>query len=194
MNSENYHFFTLSFLSRRADANERGLYIANREVKLYLMSDIFPIALFLCIILWALNKYFSFSWLHNLRNSPQTYHKKSTSRFGGIAIYLPLLIVSLSSNFPEYQFLGLALLCSTPIFILGLIDDLNISIHPFMRIFLAVPSPVMYFFLLELRVESVSIPAIFSRYFEAGPNRFALKGCVTNLIKSCTFSSCCHYF
>jgi UDP-N-acetylmuramyl pentapeptide phosphotransferase/UDP-N-acetylglucosamine-1-phosphate transferase len=124
------------------------------------MSDIFPIALFLCFILWALNKYFSFSWLHNLRNSPQTYHKKSTSRFGGIAIFLPLLIISLSSNSTEYQYLGLALLCSTPIFILGLIDDLNISIHPLMRIFLAVPSPVMYFFLLELRVESVSIPAI----------------------------------
>lgn len=124
------------------------------------MSDIFPAALFLCFILWALNKYLSFSWLHNLRNSPQTYHKKSTSRFGGIAIFLPLLIISLSSNFPEYQFLGLALLCSTPIFILGLIDDLNFAIHPFIRILLAVPSPIMYFFLLELRIESVSIPAI----------------------------------
>ena len=124
------------------------------------MSDIFPIALFLCIILWALNKYLNFSWLHNLRNSPQTYHKKSTSRFGGIAIFFPLLIISLSSNSPEYQFLGLTLLCSTPIFILGLIDDLNFSIHPFIRMLLAVPSPIMYFFLLELRVESVSIPPI----------------------------------
>jgi len=124
------------------------------------MSDIFPLALFICFVLWAINKFFRFSWVHNLRNSPQTYHKKSTSRFGGIAIFLPLLIISLSSNSPEYQYLGLALLCSTPIFILGLIDDLNISIHPLMRIFLAVPSPVMYFFLLELRVESVSVPAI----------------------------------
>ncbi len=122
------------------------------------MTDVLPLSIFVCFLMWAINKYLKLSWLHNLRNSPQTYHKKSTSRLGGMAIYLPLLLVTFFfENTPEYEFLRNVLLCASPLFLAGILDDLNFAIKPYTRIFLMLPTPILLFFYVNLRVESVSL-------------------------------------
>ena len=122
------------------------------------MVDIFPLSLFFCYALWAANKYLKFEWLKNIRNSPQTFHKKSISRLGGIAVYLSLLITAVFFDQSQnYDFLRTALLCSFPVFLTGLLDDLKIDIKPSLRIILMVPTPILFFYLLDIRVESVSI-------------------------------------
>ena len=122
------------------------------------MVDIFPLSLFFCYLLWAVNKYLKFEWLNNIRNSPQTFHKKSTSRLGGIAVYLSLLITTaFFDQSQNYDFLRTSLLCSFPVFLTGLLDDLKIDIKPILRIILMVPTPLLFFYLLDIRVESVSI-------------------------------------
>ena len=122
------------------------------------MTDILPLSLFVCFLMWVSNKYFKLSWLYNLRNSPQTYHKKSTSRLGGIAIYFPLLLVTfIFENTLEYEFLRNVLLCSFPVFLAGILDDLSFDIKPSIRIILMLPTPILLFFYANLRIESVSL-------------------------------------
>ena len=120
------------------------------------MIDIFPLSLFFCYLLWAANKYLKFEWLENIRNSPQTFHKKSTSRLGGIAVYLSLLITAVFFDQSQnYDFLRTALLCSIPVFLTGLLDDLKIDIKPSLRIILMAPIPIISWPLLSASKENV---------------------------------------
>tara|TARA_B100000927_G_scaffold59801_1_gene46412 strand:+ start:4348 stop:5397 length:1050 start_codon:yes stop_codon:yes gene_type:complete len=122
------------------------------------MTDVFPLSLIFCFLLWFLNKSSNLSFLQNVRATPQTYHKKSTSRLGGLAIFFPLLITSFFLDSSEsYEFLKIALLCSIPIFLTGLLDDLQIEIKPSYRIILMLPTPILFYFVLGIRIESVGI-------------------------------------
>ena len=58
------------------------------------MTDIFPISFLVSILLIFISKVQGKKGIINLRKSPQTLHKKSISRFGGISIFFSLLIVS----------------------------------------------------------------------------------------------------
>ena len=77
-----------------------------------------------------------FLWYQNtllktpLRESPQTIHKKSTSRLGGIAIMAALIIDSFIINWHEqsYDAYRLIIMCAMPSFLTGLIDDLFFDI------------------------------------------------------------------
>jgi len=125
------------------------------------MTDIFPLSLFFCLVLWFLNKNLKLSFINNLRIGPQTFHKKSISRLGGVAIYFPLLIVSyLDDSTENYEFLRTVLLCTFPIFATGLIDDLKIKVQPINRLFLFIPTPLLLYYFVGLRVESVDIVLI----------------------------------
>lgn len=125
------------------------------------MIDILPLSLFFCFLLWASNKFLKFDFLKNKRISPQTFHKKSTSRLGGIAIFFSLfLVVNFIDNTPSYNFLRTALLCSLPVFFIGLLDDLKFNMPPYLRMLLMVPTPVLFFYILDVRVESVAINII----------------------------------
>ena len=121
--------------------------------------DIFFITVLICLILWGLNKFFRLSILDNLRNSPQTFHKKSVSRLGGVAIFISLFITSyfLSGDNEEYKMLRLGLASSLPIFLAGIFDDLKMQISPITRILIMIPTPIMFFYLLDIRIESVGI-------------------------------------
>ena len=122
------------------------------------MTDVFPLSLFFCFLLWFINKNFDNQFLKNLRVSPQTFHKKSTSRLGGVAIYLPLIITGyFIDSVGNYDFLRMALICSMPVFLVGLLDDLNIDMKPVFRLLLLLPTPILFFFLLDIRIESVGI-------------------------------------
>ena len=122
------------------------------------MTDVFPLSLLLCFLLWFVNKNFKNQFVTNLRASPQTFHKKSTSRLGGIAIYFPLLITAyFIDETGNYDFLRLALLCCVPVFLIGLMDDINFNMKPIYRLLLLLPTPILFFFLLDIRIESVGI-------------------------------------
>ena len=112
----------------------------------------------LCLALIFLDRRAAMHGDKNLRNSPQTLHKKSISRFGGVAIIGSMFLTSLIAG---YNF-GNSLLFqvgaySLLAFIAGFIDDLKINIKPFVRIFLVTPVPVIYFYLFDLKVESLDL-------------------------------------
>ena len=94
------------------------------------MIDILPISFFVGCFLIIVEKFRNLKGFKNLRNSIQTIHTKSVSRFGGLGIFLSLFIVSFFSDEEGYDFLRKALLCSSPIFLLGIIDDFNLQINP----------------------------------------------------------------
>ena len=98
------------------------------------MIDILPLSFCIGLAFIFINKTISTRWSRNLRNSPQTMHKKSVSRFGGIAVFFSLLIISTISDLEEYSFLREAIFVSSPVFLLGLADDFNIEIKPALRL------------------------------------------------------------
>ncbi len=83
------------------------------------MTDIFPISFLVGIFLIFLEKIRNKLGFVNIRKSIQTLHSKSVSRFGGIAIFSSLIIISFFTDTHEYSFLRTMLLCVCPIFLLG---------------------------------------------------------------------------
>ncbi len=121
------------------------------------MTDIFPISLSVAIILVLISKLRVKLGITNIRKGPQNLHKKTTSRFGGIAIFLSLFLVSLTSDVPEYEFLIIFLLCALPVFLLGIIDDFELHIHPLLRLITAIPSAYLMYHYLGIEAYSVEL-------------------------------------
>ena len=69
------------------------------------MTDILPISFFIGVVLILLDKVSAKFGISNVRKGPQTLHKKSISRFGGVGIFASLLIVSFFSDVAEYNFI-----------------------------------------------------------------------------------------
>ena len=128
------------------------------------MIDIFPIAFFISIIFIFFEKFLSRKGISNLRKSPQTLHKKSISRFGGIGLFASLVIVSFLDGGANYEFLRLVLLCSLPVFLLGILDDLSIAISPIIRLLVVFPSALLAYFILGTEAYSLEIPIIDSLF------------------------------
>tara|TARA_A100001015_G_scaffold291316_1_gene365321 strand:- start:2439 stop:3509 length:1071 start_codon:yes stop_codon:yes gene_type:complete len=121
--------------------------------------DIFFITILVCLFFWTVNKFTTLGILDNVRKSPQTFHKKSVSRLGGVAILTSLAIGAfyLWADMVEYKMLRLALISCLPIFLIGLVDDLKLQIPPILRILLMIPTPIMFFYLLDLKVFELKI-------------------------------------
>ena len=124
------------------------------------MTDIFPISFLFSILLIFISKIAGKKGIINMRKSPQTLHIRSVSRFGGIAIFLSLLLVSLIDSSENYQFMRLALYCSSPIFILGILDDLQIEIKPIVRLLIVFPSAFLSYYFIGVEAYSVDIPYV----------------------------------
>ena len=117
--------------------------------------SVFALTLIFSFLLWLQNKYLTTP----LRNTAQTFHKKPTSRLGGVAIAFALLIDAflLSETTAEIQIYRLIILCSIPMFVAGLLDDLFFNIKPWQRIILMLPSPILLFYFAGLRVTNLSL-------------------------------------
>ena len=111
-------------------------------------------ALILSSLFWYQNKYHTFT---PKRNSPQTFHKKSTSRMGGPVLFISLLLWYLLDYKNIDIIFLLILISSLPIFMAGLLDDLFFDIKPYQRILLMIPTPILLFYLTGLEVRSVDI-------------------------------------
>ena len=79
------------------------------------MTDILPISFLIGVFLIFLDKISVSFGISNLRKTPQTLHKKSISRFGGVGIFASLLIVTFLDNTYEYNYLQTLLFCSLPV-------------------------------------------------------------------------------
>ena len=124
------------------------------------MIDIFPISFLIALFFISFEKLQSKRGVKNFRNTPQTLHKKSVSRFGGIGLYTSLIIVSFLDGGVNYEFLRLALLCSMPIFFLGILDDLSLEIKPAIRLLIVFPSALLAYYFLGTEAYSLDIPVI----------------------------------
>ena len=62
------------------------------------MTDIFPVSFLLAFSLIVLEKIRNKFGYLNLRKSIQTLHTKSVSRFGGIAVFGSLIVISFFSD------------------------------------------------------------------------------------------------
>ena len=121
------------------------------------MTDILPISFFIGVVLILLDKVSAKFGISNVRKGPQTLHKKSISRFGGVGIFASLLIVSFFSDVAEYNFIQTLLFCSLPVFILGIIDDLQVAIQPTIRLLIVFPSAFLMYFFLGTEAYSLEI-------------------------------------
>ena len=94
----------------------------------------------------------------NIRKSPQTLHRKSISRFGGVAILGSLTLTSLLAgyNWNNSLYFQVGIL-SLPAFFVGFIDDLKYEIKPLHRILLILPVPILYFYYFNLKVLNLDI-------------------------------------
>ena len=111
-----------------------------------------------CLILIYLDKKAAEAGYINIRNSPQTLHDKSVSRFGGVAIVMSL---SLASFLAEYNWNNSMMfqvgILSMPAFIIGFIDDCKFSIQPWKRLLLLLPVPIIYYYFFELKITKLDI-------------------------------------
>jgi len=128
------------------------------------MIDIFPISFLIALFFIFFEKFQNKRGKKNLRNTPQTLHKKSISRFGGVGLFFSLMIVSFFDGGANYEFLRLALLCSLPIFILGVLDDIALEIHPMTRLLIVFPSAFLAYYFLGIKAYSLDIPIIDSLF------------------------------
>ena len=99
--------------------------------------------------------------IKNLRETPQTLHKKSVSRLGGIGIMLSMILVF---SFYDLGFLknfdGTAIAICLITGFIGFLDDIGIKIAPFKRLLLLSVVPIFMFFFLNLRIDSIEINMI----------------------------------
>ena len=121
----------------------------------------FIVSVLICLFLIYLDKRAESLGILNLRNSEQTLHKKSVSRFGGVAIYLSSLITVLFTIFVglewEYSDTLNLFFCCLPAFLVGFLDDLKFEIHPRLRLIFLLPVPILFFYYTGVSVTSLDL-------------------------------------
>ena len=94
----------------------------------------------------------------NIRDSAQTLHKKSISRFGGVAIYLSAIITTYIFGFNWANSAAfLVMLFCLPAFLVGFLDDLKFNIDPKLRMLLLLPVPMLFFYFGGIQVTDLHL-------------------------------------
>ncbi len=121
----------------------------------------FFISVLICFFLIYLDKRAASLGNLNLRNSDQTIHKESVSRFGGVAIYSSTLVTVFVTYYLGFNWelntIFLTMLFCFPAFMIGLFDDLKFNINPPLRIFLLLPVPILFFIFGDIKVTSLDL-------------------------------------
>ena len=117
----------------------------------------FILSILFCVGLIHLDKKAAIAGDINVRESAQTLHKKSISRFGGVAIYLSAIITTYLFGFDLNSNVFWILIFCLPAFSVGFIDDLKFNIDPRIRIILLLPVPILFFYFLDIRVTNLDL-------------------------------------
>ena len=123
------------------------------------MIDIFPISLIIGLFFVYAQKFLS-KFQPPEKKQPQNLHRKSVSRFGGVAIFCSLLIVTFIDQTQEYNLLRTTLLCSLIAFVMGFLDDFRIVLPPLVRLGVLFPSSLLAYFLLDIKAYNIGIPML----------------------------------
>ena len=117
----------------------------------------FILSILFCVGLMYLDKKAAIAGDINVRESAQTLHKKSISRFGGVAIYLSTIFTTYLFDFDWNSNAFLILVLCLPAFLTGFIDDLKFSLDPRLRIILLLPVPILFFYFADIRVTDLDL-------------------------------------
>jgi len=85
--------------------------------------------------------------------SPQKFHTNITPRIGGLAIYLALCVGAIAAFFKginSAQLITFVLLCSLPVFIGGLVEDLTKKVSVKNRLLAGIFSGVLFLYLFKI--------------------------------------------
>lgn len=115
---------------------------------------------------WILCKISHYSWVgHDISSGVQKFHVKPTSRLGGVAIALGLLMAvvlpyyssqsAYISEFQNYSFCFL--LASLPVWLAGLTEDLTHKVGPTFRLVMAAMSAALLYFSLGVTVNRTDV-------------------------------------
>ena len=112
----------------------------------------------LCLGLIFLDKKAAASGDVNLRQTPQTLHQKSISRFGGVAVIVSISLVLMMAGYGWSNSLYFQVgIVTLPAFFIGFLDDLKVNIKPMIRLIFLLPVPIMYFYYFELKVLNLDL-------------------------------------
>ena len=116
----------------------------------------------LCLALILYQKLSKNAFGSDYIDGPQKVHTKSTSRLGGIGIFLGLASAigwKLSSN-PEFLIAPLLLLCALPAFGIGLLEDIKQNVGVTRRMLVIASAAVISCLVLNFSIEKTGIPGI----------------------------------
>lgn len=86
---------------------------------------------------------------------PQSFHSRPIMRTGGISIYLLFFITTVF--FQKFEIFFNFLFIMTPIFIIGLIDDVKLKLSPATRLFLIIFFLLINIYLLNINIFNIDI-------------------------------------
>ena len=105
-----------------------------------MMAILLPAGLAFCFSLFAvaLNGVTA-AWRNDLR-SVQSMHMRSTSRFGGLAVFLACAISMASGLVVRHPDMVQIFFCALPVLLVGLCEDAGWRVHPYLRLMAGVVS------------------------------------------------------
>ena len=94
----------------------------------------------------------------NLRQTPQTLHQKSISRFGGVAVIISMSMVLFMAGYGWSNSIYFQVgILSLPAFLIGFLDDLKVNIKPMVRLIFLLPVPIIYFYYFDLKIINLDL-------------------------------------
>jgi len=118
--------------------------------------SVFFLGVFFNILLLSISNLRFFDILYDINYlKPQSFHSRPIICIGGISIYL--LFFTTTIFFQKFEIFFNFLFILTPIFIIGLIDDLKLKLSPSTRLFLIIFSLLIIIHLLNINIFNIDI-------------------------------------
>jgi len=99
------------------------------------------------------------NWFMNQNDSGgvQKFHKKITPHVGGLAIYFGLIFGLYFLGYEARKIMMQLIIVSTPIFFIGLIEDLTSRVSPALRMYCIIFSIACSFYFLDIKIDNLDI-------------------------------------
>lgn len=120
----------------------------------------FLISFFICLLIIRYKNLHLHITHDPLKEGPQKFHRMPTPRIGGVALFAGVFCASVIFFIQKKEFAELffkILVCSIPLFIGGLIEDLTKKVSARIRFFLCILSATFVFFLADAKIIRLDI-------------------------------------